>query len=190
MKLKFLILFPILALFISCAGEENTDNQNPIEGNKVLLLKVDYTTNVFEGGKELAFDDSISDFTIETEYQSPSDFGWIKLNYEQAGAPIFDGGIHWMGLGTINYPTDFVPAANFEFAATADFVSPAGFENIFNPNNQEYDYQVPWGAVQASIKVRQYLQSNPGATAKIFLYTPSVGIGNPAEWDWIIILKN
>ena len=155
-----------------------------------MLLKVDYTTNTFEGGKELTFADSISGFTIETDYEAPSDFGWIKLNYAQANAPIFDGGIHWMGLGTLNYPTDFVPAANFEFVATADFITPSGFENLLNPNNEEFNYQQPWSAVQGAVKVRQYLLSNPGATAKIFLYTPSVGIGNPAEWDWIIILKS
>ena len=63
-------------------------------------------------------------------------------------------------------------------------------ENVFNPNNSTYNYNEIWTSVQSLVKVRQYLNSNPNATVKLFLYTPSVGIGNPAEWDWIIVMKN
>ena len=51
-------------------------------------------------------------------------------------------------------------------------------------------YNEVWTSVQSLVKVRQYLYSNPNASVKLFLYTPSVGIGNPAEWDWIIFMKN
>ena len=82
-------------------------------------------------------------------------------------------------------------ANQFDRVLTADYVSPnSGFENVFNPNNATYNYNSIWASVQSLVKVRQYLISNPNATVKIFLYTPSVGIGNPAEWDWIVILKN
>ncbi|MDI1256213.1 MAG: hypothetical protein PSV16_08920 [Flavobacterium sp.] len=103
---------------------------------------------------------------------------------------IFNGGIVWNGLGTITNPDAFLPASAFEFVATADFALCTGFDNIFNPNNEEFDYLPVWSAIQGSVKVREYLNANPGAGVKLFLYTPSIGVGNPEEWDWIVILKN
>lgn len=177
----------------SCTADDTAEPLvlDPVTGNKVLMLKVDYTTNTFEGGTELSFDAPNTTFTIETEYQEPGDFGWIKLYYAEQEAKIFDGEIHWMGLGTLHYPESFEPASSFEHVLTDDYVTPeAGFENVFNPSEQVYDYTQPWSHVQGLVKVRQYLQTNPTATVKLFLYTPSVGIGDPADWDWIIILKN
>jgi hypothetical protein len=40
------------------------------------------------------------------------------------------------------------------------------------------------------LKVRQYLISNPTGVVHLYLYTPSVGFGNPADWKWIILMKN
>ncbi|MGK4569052.1 hypothetical protein [Flavobacterium sp. 3HN19-14] len=190
MKIKLLTLFGIL-LLVSCVGENDAPDALPIEtNNKVLLLKVDYLTNEFEGGKELAFADSTATFTLSTNYVAPSDFGSIKIKYDELDTEIFNGSIVWNGLGTISNPDDMQPASAFTFTDTDDFFTCAGFDNIFNPNNEEFDYQPVWSSVQGLVKVRQYLTANPGAGIKLFLYTPSVGIGNPAEWDWIIILKN
>lgn len=189
MKIRIMLLFALSSLLLSC----NDDDANPgiISENRVLLLKVDCTTNNFEGGKELSFDEPATTFTVQTEYEEPADFGWIKLFYEEQQALLFDGQIHWNGLGSINYPESFSPPSAFEVVLTEDYVTPSsGFEDVFNPNSEEYDYYAIWGAVQNLVKVRQYLESNPDATVKIFLYTPSVGIGNPEEWDWILILKN
>ncbi|WP_026705311.1 hypothetical protein [Flavobacterium soli] len=191
MKTKIFTLFAFLLLLGSCATDDPGESFPLPQENHVLLLKVDYTTNVFEGGKELSFADTTATFTVETEYQTPSDFGGIQLYYQELDEKIFDGTIHWMGLGAISYPENFDPADSFEVVLTEDFVFPTeGFENVFNPDNQTYDYQIVWSSVQSLVKVRQYLLSNPDAKARIFLYTPSVGIGNQAEWDWIIILKN
>jgi hypothetical protein len=62
---KLLYLFFITILLMSCSKTENVDGLN-----KVLLLKVDYLTNAFEGGKELTFPQSTSAFTITTDYKS------------------------------------------------------------------------------------------------------------------------
>lgn len=191
MKTKILPLIAFLFLFASCVGDEDMSYTIPVQDNKVLLLKVDYTTNTFEGGKELIFNDTTSTFTIDTEYQSPGDFGGIQLYYQELNTKIFDGSIIWNGTGKVNFPESFEPASSFDVTLTNDFVFPTeGFENVFNPNNETYDYQTIWSAVQSLVKAREFVLSNPDAKARIFLYTPSVGIGNPQEWDWIIILKN
>jgi hypothetical protein len=191
----------ILSLASCSAGNDQTttvaENESTriaigSQENKVLLLKVDYTTSTFEEGAELVLEGpATNNFTIDTRYKAPGDFGSIQLFYKEREQKIFDGGIIWMGLGVISYPSNFLPANRFEITRTTDYVLPAGgFENVFNPNNERYDYQRIWNSIQNLIKVREYLSSNPDATVKIFLYTPSVGIGNPQEWDWIIILKN
>jgi hypothetical protein len=95
-----------------------------------------------------------------------------------------------MGKGEMSFPTNLIEPKNFEVAQIFNIVYPKSFENIFNPNNQTFNYTPIWLSVQHYTKVREYLESNPQANAKIFLYTPSVGVGNPADWDWIIILKN
>lgn len=192
MKTKFFTLLTFAILLCSCVGDEDQFNSTiPVQDNKVLLLKVDYTTNVFEGGKELTFTDTTATFNVEVEYQAPGDFGGIQLYYQELDAKIFDGTIVWDGTGEINFPETFAPASSFEVVLTNDYVFPTeGFENVFNPTQETYDYQMIWGSVQSLVKVREYLLANPDAKARIFLYTPSVGFGNPEEWDWIIILKN
>jgi len=138
----------VICLFSSC--EKNDDlSKKGSTANKVLLLKVDFLTNTFEGG------------------------------------------IIWAGRGIINQPQNILPASQFDTVTTADIVNPtAGFENIFNLNNTVFDYALVWSSVQRLVKVREYLNANPNATVKLFLYTPSVGAGNPADWGWIIFMKN
>lgn len=194
MKSKITLLMLSLVMLASCSSNDDASqpvNTDPVTGNKLLMLKVDYLTNEFEGGTELTFDDLAETFTIAQEYMPPGDFGNLKLYYDELDVKIFDGDIIWMGLGTLYYPDNFQPAASFDHVLTDDYITPAeGFENVFNPQAQTYDYNGPWSHVQGLVKVRQYLQTNPDASVKLFLYTPSVGIGNPADWDWIIMLKN
>lgn len=174
-----------ILLFASC---EEVDRHYR---SKILMLKVDYLTNNFEGGKELLFSQPSETFTIRTEYSPPGDFGNIKLVYEELNKVIFDGDIIWMGLGQIIYPQNILLASEFEHVLTNDYITPReGFENVFNPQNTNYDYSQIWSSVQGLVTVRDYLRSNPNATVKLFLYTPSVGVGNPEDWDWIIFLKN
>ncbi len=193
-------LFSIAFMLLSCEETNIPTNQkeektklaiNKIDGNKVLLLKVDYLTNTFEGGTELSFNKTTPTFTIKNKYVPPGDFGSIKFTYDELNETLFDGTIIWMGTGKINFPQNLLTQNEFELVKTKDIVYPSGgFENIFNPQNQTYDYGTIWQSVQVLVKVREYLNTNPTAKVKIFLYTPSVGVGNPKEWDWIIFIKN
>lgn len=188
MKLKITLLVSCFFLFQSCSKEENT---RLLASNSVLVLKVDYTTNTFEGGKELIFQLASQEMTISKVYTPPSDFGNLTLIYNELNEVVFDGTIVWNGLGQINYPQNFLSANQFDYVETTDYIVPsAGFENVFNSNNTVYDYNVMWSSVQGLVKVREYLAENPDATVKVFLYTPSVAVGNPEEWDWIILMKN
>ena len=194
--MKNLILLVSLSMaFVACSDDSGAPLQNnPEPDNKVLLLKVDLETNGFEGGKELVFSDA-DDFTITTDYNSPGDFGDITLTYEEADADIFAGTIIWAGTGQMTYPETLNAVGSFTIAAEpAPMPAAEDFELVeydeFNYYPEEIDYDAIWDAVDNLQLVKQYRQENPDAKVNLFLYTPSVGVGNPAEWDWYIILKN
>lgn len=196
-RIIFFLLLPLLIITSCNPFDFPFPNPNPgttpdqKETNNVLLLKVDYTTTDFEGGKEFTFSKQTDDFTVITEYNSPGDFGDIKLFYSEINEMLFYGEIIWMGTGKILYPTDFIKAEDFDIVLTEDLRFPeAGFDNIFNPINTIFDYDEIWMSVQHLVKVRKYLESNPDQIVKIFLYTPSVGVGDPETWKWIILMKN
>jgi len=199
---KSILLFGLSLMLFACSEDEaapvNPANEpEATVGNKVLLLKVDALTNVFEGGKELEFPEADS-FTIDYDYVSPGDFGGITLNYAEVNMPIFDGTIHWMGLGERSYPAlldapdafatveeavEMPALTDFEFA---DYVEEGeGFTG-----EEMSDIQSLWNSIDNLEQVKDYRLSNPNAKIHLFLYTPSVGVGNPAEWDWYVILKN
>lgn len=190
MNKTIILMAVVICIFSSCRKKEDVSNSGSTV-NKVLLLKVDYLTNIFEGGTETTYSIFPPTFTISVEYKQPGDAGYIKLTYKELNEILFDGGIIWAGLGRIKQPQSILLASQFDTVGTTDIITPAaGFENIFNPNNYGFDYTPVWLSVQKLAKVREYVKANPNATVKLFLYTPSVGIGNPADADWIIFIKN
>ncbi len=186
MKVRVLLLL-FAVLLLGCNSENMFVDDTP---GQVLMLEVDYTTNRFEGGTEFHFSRSTDNFTIENEYKEPGDFGYVKLRYKELNEPLFEGTIVWMGLGEMTYPKKLEPARTFDCVLTEDFVNPVnGFENVFNPHNMDLKYDDAWFAVQNLVKTREYLRANPLQKVKLFLYTPSVGVGDPEDWYWIIYLK-
>ena len=187
MKTRVLLLLLISLLFSCNSDEADLDD---VTTTQVLMLKVDYTTHAFEGGTEFNFEKKADNFTIINEYVEPADLGSLKLIYKELNETIFDGTIHWMGLGEMTFPESLKSAESFETVTNKDLVFPKnGFENVFNPQNEKYEYNKVWLSVQGLVKVREYLIANPNQKAKVFLYTPSVGVGNPLDWDWIVYLR-
>jgi len=207
MKSKFFILLFITAL-IGCNSEnflnydkddksdkehlKDKDDEGDKSGtDKVLLIKMGYQTNEFEGGVEFVFSKRSEDFTIDVEYSPANDFGYVKMIYKELSEPLFEGTIHWMGKGTMIYPEELLPPDSFIRLITCDYVYPInGFENIFNPQCMKLDYDRPWGIVQTIAKVKtEYMVINRTQKVKVFLYTPSIGDGNTEDWSWIFFLK-
>lgn len=197
MKNKILLMG--LCLSVMACSDDNSAAviEDPQSGNKVVLLKVDATDFTFEGGKILSFEDA-STFTIAHEYNLPGDFGSIKLKYEELDAPIFDGDIHWMGLGGMHYPESIDPVSSFESIASAVPMPDESLRELvlydeYVPVDEwpyAANYTALWDAVDNLKIVKDYREANPNAKVHFFLYTPSVGSGNPDDWDWFVILKN
>ena len=183
---KLILLIIVLGLLISC-------NTNIDENNKVVLLQVDYQTNVFEGGKELSFSSS-STFTISSTYQAPGDFGSVQLYYSELDELLFNGTIIWDGTGQIVYP--HIYGSSF-FSTSDDSVQMPNtslFENVMYDEFAHYpdtiSYSNIWNSIANLLIVEKYRDLNPDGKVHLFLYTPSVGEGNPADWDWFVILNN
>lgn len=189
MRTKIFLLTAIVIL-TGCNPDDLHTGKKSV--NQVLMLQVDYTTLAFEGGVEFHFEKPTDGFTITHEYVPPSDFGKVKLFYKELDELLFEGTIHWMGTGKMIFPEKLVPADKFNATVTHDLIIPVnGFEDIFNPDNRNFeneDYYNVWLSVQYLTKTRMYLGANPLQKVKMFLYTPSVGEGDPMDWKWIVFL--
>ena len=170
------------------------------ETTGVLMLKVDFTTNTFEGGYEHTFNKSAAEtFTISSQYQSPGDFGGIELYFSEIDKLLFSGTIFWMGLGEIQYPAPdkWLSAEDFDKTGYLYYISPKnGFEEVLNYEGGGYfqylnetEIAAIWGAVQPLVKAREYIQENPEQKVKMYLYTPTVGLTDWAVAKWVIFLK-
>jgi hypothetical protein len=190
---KVILFLVIIGMFFSCDKNEGTEIQETT--NNVLLLKVDFLTNIFEGGKELEFSSDSSNFTISSTYQAPGDFGSVQLFYDELNEKIFDGTIIWMGLGERSYPETIELPSSFPILTDSLPIPDSSmFENVMYSEYAYYpdtiEYSNIWNSINNLEIVSNYRNSNPTEKVNLFLYTPSVGIGYPAEWDWYIFFKN
>lgn len=180
------IVFLLGYLLMSCQKQEEN---KPTENSEILLLKVDFSTNKFEGGSKLTFPKKASS-NILVDYKEPGDFGGVQLYFNQKDQKIFDGTIIWNGKGERMFPTTLMSVDKFKFQK--DPVSQEGLEFNFldvdgNPTRPIVDESI-WAAIDKLEIVAEYHKSNPEGKVNIMLYQPSVGVGDPADWDWYVIL--
>lgn len=184
-------LFMMIFIFLVALLFQGCDKDEVDKSNRILLLQVDYVTNVFEGGKELKISNNFTSsdtIPIVVDYKAPGDFGNITLYYEPTNEMIFDGSIIWMGTGEIKFPNEFLTADEFPLMDTfLEEPELTKFQTIFfNLNNQSINYNAIWSSINKLGIVDEYLKSDK--KIGLFLYTPSVGVGDPNEWDWFVIL--
>ncbi|MGJ8684013.1 MAG: hypothetical protein ACSHWW_05280 [Nonlabens sp.] len=184
----------LLVSFLLSCSSSNTSSLTSASDNKVALLKVDYLTNTFEGGTVLDFPVH-SSFTLATEYQAPGDFGGVQVYYAGLNEMIFDGSIVWAGLGERSFPQNLDSPADFQLTTTPAPQPSDYYMEVVNYDQTAFyphviDYVALWGAVKDLDVVAKFRANNPGEYVHLLLYTPSVGIGDPAEWDWYVMVKN
>jgi len=166
-------------------NEAEGDGRDP--ANEVLILKVDYTTNIFEGGQILRFPDKPAEtLTITYDYRPPGDFGDIKLYYDEIDELLFYGDIIWMGCGEILFPDTWMAPDEFLKNYKSVYLQ-NGFLNVF-PNFEIEITEDVWNSVQCLEILQEFLASNPTQQVQYLFYTPSVGVGNPEDWKWILFL--
>ena len=190
--MKKLILLLIVALLSSCTSEDEIIE--PIDNNrKLTLLKIDYENHTFLGGNQFVFEDVPMSATIplaET-YIAPSDFGNYTLTYIPTNQVIFDRPIAWLG-GNFEYTTTISPTQFLITPTAADinwdevqYFMPT--QNILADEGiTTFDYNAVWDAVKNLEITNQCVNAN--GKIGIILYTPGVGLFQPQNAIWIVIL--
>jgi len=181
MKIYIYLIF--FSLLVACAKPEYQKK------NSILLLKVDYLSHNFEGGKELYFENN-DNFTLDIDYQSPGDFGYLNINYKEVNKPIFEGTLVWMGNGKRSFPEYLKDSTSFTYN-DVNIKKPLDsyFENILN-YQAEISNQELWDAISKLQIVANYRRLNSNSKIYFFPYYSSQGVGDPKDWDYYIILKN
>ena len=184
------MIFVLLGLMTSCLDDSDDVYIHEHE-QSILLLQVDYTSYAFEQGRELFLHAEYSDadtLPLSINYDPPGDFGNVKLFIESSDELIFDGSIVWNGSGNLKYPKWFYDSSRFAtLEAPVDKPSNDDFQIILPEEGVEYPLDSIWNAVNNLSIVSRYLES--GKKVGIFRYTPSVGVGDPNEWDWYVIMN-
>lgn len=188
---KIAVLFLILIL-ASCSDDAD-DNaiQNP--NRELSILKVDFLTQTFEGGNSFEFNNIAMTNTLPIEeiYVAPGDFGSYTLKFTPTNEVIFDGPIAWMG-GSYDLPLDynpsdyetttFNPTINLDeieyFLPTADILAGEGYTN--------FDYTSVWNSIK-NLQVTNDCLNNNGKIGFV-LYTPGLGLFQPENAYWLVIL--
>jgi len=141
--------------------------------NKILLLKIDKTSRMFEGGKELIFP-SMNDFTLRTEYVNRGDFQYIQFYYQELDELIFDASTVFSGTGSISFPDPLDPPESFLLNTTSTLPAPNSImESIrFNGEIEDFggDLTNLWESVKHLQLVNEYLESNPNGKAYFYPY--------------------
>jgi len=179
----------LLIGFTACTDTEDST------GASILQLKVDYLTYQVQG----MYLDSLYEYTELTDtfpllisYQSPGDFGGISIAHEPTNTLLFSGSIIWMGCGVISYPNSYTPAENFP-VTNFPIRQPSAtrFQSITTTNQStnlpDSIVNKIWTSISKYKIVRSYYSANTHKIG-VYLYTPSVGVGDPHDWRWIIFL--
>lgn len=179
---KILFCAIILFLMMSCS-----DNDDPKAGNRIFTYAIDYTTNNFLGGYQVDLPQYIDTLEMVCEYNSPGDFGDVTWFDKTTGTELFAGTIIWAGKGERTFPEKIKSPSSYEKLKTPTPM-PA-FIPLYHSEyhvDTETDYEGTWDAIKYLQEVSWLTSSSQ---AYIYLYQPSVGVGDPADWYWLIFLK-
>ena len=169
---------------------------NAIAGksNDLLVMMVDYMTLNCMGYTTVKIADGLvaSDtipFCIESK--DPLDFGFVKLYYgrKDPGNLLFSGTIVWMGCGERDYPTGFVTGRSKHSnipSMVENGMSCVGGGSEFLDDREQLRI---WQSVSKTESF-QWFYARTQKKVAVYLYTPSVGIGNPADWYYLVFVEN
>lgn len=160
----------------------------------ILISKVDYLTFRYKGFYALNVTNKLNsgnEIPFVSQYQAPGDFGYIKLFYRNTDNLLMDGSIIWSGCGELNFPNNFragLPMDNglpYPGESRISFINNGGhYETV----TDERDLQYIWQSVSRQ-KEFQHYYGNSSKKVAVYLYTPSVGVGNPADAYYLVFTE-
>jgi hypothetical protein len=160
----------------------------------ILISKVDYLTFRYKGFYALNVTDKLNsgrEIPFVADYQSPGDFGYIKLFYRNTNNLLMDGTIIWSGCGELNFPESFRAGQRLSNVLPYPGQSRIAFineEGHYTTVSDDTELQRIWHTLSRQKEFRHYF----GRTSKkiaVYLYTPSVGVGNPADAYYLVFTE-
>lgn len=171
------------------------------KNGEVVVLAVDYTTNVFLGGYTVptGITDAMvnGEFALRADYHEPGDFGDVTIYDNASNTKLFAGGIVWMGTGNRTYPKEMYAPEAFNYYAIVCEILPAPKPTMFYYDGFDAEYGKPYdlAPVMAAInRVGIAWQAiangnRQGAPVYTMLYRRSVGAGDPTDWYWLVFIR-
>ena len=160
----------------------------------ILISKVDYLTFRYRGFYALNVSgklDSGTEIPFVAEYHPAGDFGDIKLFYRNKNNLLMSGTIIWMGCGVLDFPASFragepintgMPYPGQEHFA---FINEQGEYTVVT---DESDLQHVWQSVSRQQEFQHYYANSTKKVA-VYLYRPSIGMGNPADAYYLVFTE-
>lgn len=187
--LKGLVFILASIGLFSCGSDDSTVE----EASELVLYKIDYTTEAFEGGVTLSLrriaGGFYNDIPLEVD-KEPADMtndGSIAIIYQPTLDQVFQASLALNGESDIFFPT-FIEAGNFlNLETSVPFPTGTQVQSVDGDHSQ-----VPISSIWESIAqlgltefmVREDTQLG------LFLYQPSEDAAFSANWDWILMLYN
>ncbi len=159
-------------------------------GKDILIAKVDYmsfeyggfysmnVTNKQNEGNEIPF---------LAEYMSPSDFGYIKLYYHDESNLLMDGSIIWAGCGALNFPETLMKRG-LSFPSDRISYIDADGNYVQDVDESDNDLGYIWQTLSSQEEFMSYYEQTSKKVA-VFLYQPSVGVGDPYDWYYMVFVE-
>ena len=160
----------------------------------ILISKVDYLTFRYKGFYALNVTNKLNtgnEIPFVADYRSPGDFGYIKLYYRNTNNLLMDGTIIWSGCGELNFPESFRAGQRLSNVLPYPGQSRIAFineEGHYTTVSDDTELQRIWHTLSRQKEFRHYF----GRTSKkvaVYLYTPSVGVGNPADAYYLVFTE-
>ena len=177
------------------ADDFTESDRRPTDLQKhILISKVDYLTFRYKGFYALNVTNKLNtgnEIPFVADYRSPGDFGYIKLYYRNTNNLLMDGTIIWSGCGELNFPESFRAGQRLSNVLPYPGQSRIAFinqEGHYTTVSDDTELQRIWHTLSRQKEFRHYF----GRTSKkiaVYLYTPSVGVGNPADAYYLVFTE-
>lgn len=160
----------------------------------ILISKVDYMTYQYKGFYALNVSgktDADAFIPIVSEYQSPGDFGFIRLYYRNTGNLLLDGTIIWDGCGQLLFPGSFragLPEKEALPFPGVDLFRRLDTAGRYIETVDEKEMRHIWQSVSQQKEFRHYY-GNSRKQVTVYLYGPSVGMFDPYAAYYLVFTE-
>lgn len=173
-------------------------------GKDILIANVDYMTFEYGGFYSMNVTNKQNEgneIPFLADYMSPGDFGYIKLYYRDQSNLLMDGSIVWAGCGELNFPETFVKGNSSNtyvpeytmkrgLSFPSDRISYIDADGSYVQDVDESDNDLGyiWQTLSAQEEFMSYYEQTSKKVA-VYLYQPSVGMGDPYEWYYMVFVE-